>query len=122
MNEELDNKQVEMKNDNRLTKTEWEKIEIKGQTLDDLKTKIIRGSLLSALMVGIDASLLTYFAANGETQIFNETLLITLPIIGWGVAPYLNNIKEYFRLKKDYEGAIEKYEPEMSEEDQGMKL
>lgn len=110
--EKFDNEQVEREEDNRLTKTEWEKIEIKKKTLDDLKTKIITGIYLSALMVVIDASLLIYFAAEGDYRIFAETLLITIPIIGYGVAPLLGNIKEYFRLKKEYEQAIQNKESE----------
>ncbi len=122
MSEELNNEQVEMEENNRLTKTEWEKIEIIGKTVDDLKIRNLKATLLNSLAFLIEVGGVGYLYSNGATGVLNNVLLCTLPMFGAAYIPYIKNVKKYFELKKDYKHELEIYESKKGEEEQGMKL
>jgi hypothetical protein len=122
MSEELNNEQVEMEENNRLTKTEWEKIEIIGKTVDDLKIRNLKSTLYNTLALIVEVGTIGYLYSIGATDDLNHFLLCSIPMFGIGYAPYLKNVKKYFELKKDYKHELEIYESKNDEEEQGMKL
>ena len=122
MSEELNNEQVEMEENNRLTKTEWEKIEIIGKTVDELKIRNFKCTLYNTLAFFIEAGTIGYFYSTGATDDLNRFLLFTIPMLSYAYIPYIKNIKKYFELKKDYKHELEIYESKKGEEEQGMKL
>ena len=120
MSEELNNEQTEME-EGRLTKTEWEKIETIGKTVDDLKIRNLKTTLLNTLAVLIEAGAIGYFYFSGATDDLKHFLLYTLPMIVIAFIPYIKNVQEYFELKKDYKHELEIYESKKSKEGQGTR-
>lgn len=117
MSEELNNEQTEME-EGRLTKTEWEKIETIGKTVDDLKIRNLKTTMFSTLAVLIEAGFIGYFYFSGATDDLKHFLLYSLPMIVIGFIPYIKNVQAYFELKKDYKHELEIYESKKSEEEQ----
>ena len=117
MSEELNNEQTEME-EGRLTKTEWEKIETIGKTVDDLKIRNLKATILNTLAVLIEAGGTRYLYFNGATDTLKYVLLCTLPMFVIAFIPYIKNVQEYFELKKDYKHELEIYESKKSEEEQ----
>ena len=120
MSEELNNEQTEME-EGRLTKTEWEKIETIGKTVDDLKIRNLKTTLLNTLAVLIEAGGIGYLYFNGATDTLKYVLLCTLPMFVIAFIPYIKNVQEYFELKKDYKHELEIYESKKSKEGQGTR-
>ena len=120
MSEELNNEQTEME-EGRLTKTEWEKIETIGKTVDDLKIRNLKATILNTLAVLIEAGGTRYLYFNGATDTLKYVLLCTLPMFVIAFIPYIKNVQEYFELKKDYKHELEIYESKKSEEGQGTR-
>ena len=119
--EKFDNEQVEREEDNRLTKTEWEKIETIGKTVDDLKIRNLKTTILNTLAVLIEAGGIGYLYFNGATDTLKYVLLCTLPMFVIAFIPYIKNVQEYFELKKDYKHELEIYESKKSKEGQGTR-
>ena len=119
--EKFDNEQVEREEDNRLTKTEWEKTETIGKTVDDLKIRNLKTTLLNTLAVLIEAGAIGYFYFSGATDDLKHFLLYTLPMIVIAFIPYIKNVQEYSELKKDYKHELEIYELKKSKEGQGTR-
>ena len=117
MSEELNNEQTEME-EGRLTKTEWEKIETIGKTVDDLKIRNLKATILNTLAVLIEAGGTRYLYFNGATDTLKYVLLCTLPMFVIAFIPYIKNVQAYFELKKDYKHELEIYESKKSEEEQ----
>ena len=105
----------------RLTKTEWEKIETIGKTVDDLKIRNLKTTMFSTLAVLIEAGFIGYFYFSGATDDLKHFLLYSLPMIVIGFIPYIKNVQAYFELKKDYKHELEIYESKKSEEGQGTR-
>lgn len=120
MSEELNNEQTEME-EGRLTKTEWEKIETIGKTVDDLKIRNLKSTIYNTLAVLIEAGTIGYFYFSGATDDLKHFLLYTLPMIVIAFIPYIKNVQAYFELKKDYKHELEIYESKKSEEEQGTR-
>ena len=120
MSEELNNEQTEME-EGRLTKTEWEKIETIGKTVDDLKIRNLKATILNTLAVLIEAGGIRYLYFNGATDTLKYVLLCTLPMFVIAFIPYIKNVQEYSELKKDYKHELEIYESKKSKEGQGTR-
>lgn len=120
MSEELNDEQTEME-EGRLTKTEWEKIETIGKTVDDLKIRNLKTTIFNTLAVLFEAGVIGYLYFSGATDDLKYFLLYSLPMIVIGFIPYIKNVQAYFELKKDYKHELEIYESKKSEEEQGTR-